>query len=356
MYRHLLAVVAAVGLVTACADDATAPPQDAPLGHRSHHEDRRVTALTQNLYVGADVDQVIAALASPDPSDDVPALLAAIQVVSETDFPARAAAIAESIRRTRPHVVGLQEVTQLDIDLTPLMVPIVIHQDFLAILGVELAARGLNYRVAVTTQNTTAQPIPGIGFVDFDAILVDADRVQVTATANGTFAHNIGVVAPGVEIKRGWTVARVRIQGVPYTFINTHLESGDAPGLAELRAAQASELTALVTGPAPTLLLGDLNDVPGSPMYHVLRQAGFRDSWAALRRDAGFTCCQAANLANDVSALDRRIDYVMVRPSSHLRRLEGATWRLGAHPAERIAGPAHSIWPSDHAGVVLRIE
>ena len=34
--------------------------------------------MTWNMYVGADVDAVIAALLSPDPSDDQPALLAAI--------------------------------------------------------------------------------------------------------------------------------------------------------------------------------------------------------------------------------------------------------------------------------------
>ncbi len=38
-----------------------------------------VGVMTQNMYVGADLDVVIAALASPDPNDDVPALLGAIQ-------------------------------------------------------------------------------------------------------------------------------------------------------------------------------------------------------------------------------------------------------------------------------------
>src|SRR2546422_11429163 len=70
---------------------------------------RTITVMTRNLYIGADVDQVIGALASPDPNDDVPALLAAIAVLQRTDFPTRAGALADEIARARPHVVGLQE-------------------------------------------------------------------------------------------------------------------------------------------------------------------------------------------------------------------------------------------------------
>jgi hypothetical protein len=64
--------------------------------------------MSQNLYVGADVDLVIRALASPDPSDDLPALLFAIETVGQTAYPARAEAIADAIARARPHAVGLQ--------------------------------------------------------------------------------------------------------------------------------------------------------------------------------------------------------------------------------------------------------
>src|SRR2546427_5415495 len=81
---------------------------------------RTITVMTRNLYIGADVDQVIGALASPDPNDDVPALLAAIAVLQRTDFPTRAGALADEIARARPHVVGLQEVDQLHIDLSGL--------------------------------------------------------------------------------------------------------------------------------------------------------------------------------------------------------------------------------------------
>ena len=56
----------------------------------------RVTVMSRNMYIGADVDRVIVALATPDPTDDLPALLGALGVVQATDFPARAAAMAAS--------------------------------------------------------------------------------------------------------------------------------------------------------------------------------------------------------------------------------------------------------------------
>src|SRR6266481_3752764 len=142
--RRLLLIVPAA-LLLACTEqnhvgplssyNITSPPPSA----------RDITVMTQNLYVGADVDLVIRALGTPDPGDDFPALLFAIQTVGKTDFPARAEAIADRIARARPHAVGLQEVSQINIDLRPLGVPAVVDQDFIGLLQAALAARGLNY-------------------------------------------------------------------------------------------------------------------------------------------------------------------------------------------------------------------
>ena len=85
--------------------------------------------------------------------------------------------------------------------------------DFLAMLQAKLAARGLNYALAAQVQNITAVPFPGISLVDHDAMLVDADRVTVASAGGQNFAINVGVVAPGVELKRGWVWARTTIDG-----------------------------------------------------------------------------------------------------------------------------------------------
>jgi hypothetical protein len=353
---RLLAALAV--LVTACSDQTSDPQAVLGPGQEPAADDRgrsEISVLTRNLYVGADVDAVIGALQTPDPADDLPALVTAIETLGRTDFPSRAAAFAGEIARARPHVVGLQEVSQVDVVLPPLGVAI--HLDFLPTLLSELAARGLPYVVASQVKNIEAQPIPGVSLVDYDVMLVDRRRVKVLETGSGTFATNLGEVAPGVVLRRGWVTARAVVDGETYTFASTHLESGQVAGLAQIRAAQAGELIQVLSGPRRVVLMGDLNDVPGSPMYQALLAGGYRDAWTGLRpRAAGLTCCHAPDLSNSVPQFDERIDYVFLRlPHRH----RGPSWRvrlIGEDPADRIQGPAGPIWPSDHAGLLLRLD
>jgi hypothetical protein len=100
--------------------------------------------MTQNLYVGADVDAVLLALGTPDPEDDFPTLLGAIETLQRTDFPSRAAALAAEIEQARPHAVSLQEVSTMEIVLRPLRLNLQI--DFLPILQQALANRGAQLR------------------------------------------------------------------------------------------------------------------------------------------------------------------------------------------------------------------
>ncbi len=360
LVSFLLAAVAA-----ACADRApTAPSADfnitaSPAGPQG------IAVMTQNLYVGADVDLVIGALATPDAGDDIPALLFAIETLGKTDYPARAAAIADEIARRRPHVVGLQEVSVIDIDLTPLGLPIVVDLDFLVILQAKLAERGLHYSVAAKVQNiVAAPPLPGnsvVSLVDYDALLVDDDRVTVGSAGGQTFAVNVGEVAPGVVLKRGWVWARVEIARQHYTIVSTHAEADLAGAhLSELRAAQLSQLVGTITSPERVIIMGDLNDTPGSLMYQVLAGAGFTDMWAALRPGVvGLTCCHLADLSDQVAAFYQRIDYVFTRGPGlgwHRQNLAGQIDQFGDVPADRVPGPAYLIWPSDHAGLVATLE
>src|SRR5687767_2133840 len=87
---------AALCLAPACSDDSVTGPATSPdLGPtpstEAHHLDFDIAVMTRNMYVGADVDAVIAALVTPDPADDQAALVAAIGTLQETDFPSRAA-------------------------------------------------------------------------------------------------------------------------------------------------------------------------------------------------------------------------------------------------------------------------
>jgi Endonuclease/Exonuclease/phosphatase family len=280
-----------------------------------------------------------------------------IDVLQRTDYPTRAAAIAAEIDKARPHAVGLQEISQIAIDLSALGLLVVIDIDFLSILEEALKGRGLEYVVAGAVKNIEATPVPGISLVDYDVLLVDARRVTVNAAEGHNFAANIGVVAPGVELKRGWVQANVTIGNAAYHIVTTHLESGAGDPFSGLRGLQVSELVAQLPTARPVVLMGDLNDLAGSPMYQVLEAAGLVDSWTALRHGkTGLTCCHAPDLSNEHAEFDQRIDYIFTRGFKvEDRKFRGRIWRTGYRRSERLMGPAHSIWPSDHAGLVLRM-
>ena len=344
-------------LAASCTDDSRSPlePGTEPSDDVVEAAAFDVSVMTRNLYVGADVDAVIVALASGDPDDDLPALVGAINTLRATDFASRAAAVAEEIARQRPHAVGLQEVSTIDVTLPPLGVDL--HLDFLPTLLAELASRGLGYEVAARVRNFDLTPFPGVRLADDDALLVDRTRVTVHGTTAQRFSVNVGEVAPGVVLERGWVSAAVTIGGRDYTIASAHTEPGSFPGLDQLRAAQAAELAASLAGSPAAIVMGDLNDVPGSPMYQALTGAGFTDVWAALRPGVvGFTCCHLPDLSDQVAPFDERIDHVFARGIVGVNgNVTGQVKLVGKLPSDRIAGPDYPIWPSDHAGLLARL-
>jgi endonuclease/exonuclease/phosphatase family metal-dependent hydrolase len=353
--------IASLFVLAGCSDNSlagpAADPPAVPLAADRADGSVGLVVMTRNLYVGADVDQVIGALVSPDPADDQPALLAAIQTLNLTDFPTRAKALAGEIERARPHAIGLQEVSTIAIDLSPLGVPVTIQQDFLATLLAELAARGLDYRPAATVTNIQATPLPFVSLTDRDALLYDHGRAAVAGTPLArTFAQNIGPIAPGVTLVRGFVAADLSISGRTVTVASTHLESGNQPGFDLLRAAQAAELAQTLAANGPVVILGDLNDQPGSPMYQVLAGAGYTDLWAAFGpARSGFTCCSKGDLSNAEPTFVQRIDYVFTRGIDPRGSADGAVRLVGQHSRDRVPGPLYPIWPSDHAGIVANL-
>jgi endonuclease/exonuclease/phosphatase family metal-dependent hydrolase len=312
--------------------------------------------MTQNLYIGADVDAVLLALMTPDPSDDLDALLAAIATLERTDFPTRAADLARIIRNTRPHAVGLQEVSTVEIVMPQFGLDVQI--DFLPILLQALEAKGLNYEVAAQVKNIDAVPTEGVRQVDYDVLLVDAERVKVNSAAGHNFSNNVGPIAPGVELIRGWVEANVTINKRTFTVVSTHPEPDlGTTSFAELRAVQVGEIIGSLTEDVPAVILGDLNDEAGSPMYNSLLSAGFTDVWAALRPDLpGLTSHHAPDLSNPVPTFTQRIDYILTRDFDRGRRdVVGEIRRIGINPEQRPVGPLGEIWISDHAGVLATL-
>ena len=311
--RRLLLAGALLLAGTACSDAAAPGSElrsDAPASVAATGVDREIVLLTQNLYVGADVDAVLLALGTPDPDDDGATLMTAIQTLERTHFPTRAAELAEKIRNTRPHAVGLQEVTLIEVVLPPLNLDVRI--DFLPILLQALADQGLDYEVAAQVQNIDASPAAGVRQVDYDVLLVDTGRVKVNSASGQNFANNVGPLAPGVELIRGWVAANVTIGRKTVNIVSTHPEPNlGSQSFADLRAVQIAEIIAWLDQETPAVIMGDLNDVPGSLLYQTLREAQFTDVWAALRpRQIGFTCCHAADLSNERIEFDERGDVV----------------------------------------------
>ncbi len=351
----------------ACSDAIVAPSSNEPAyapGLASRLNVSEIVALARNVYIGANADAVIVALADGDAANDIPALLTAIATLQATDFPARARALAQEIARSRPHFVGLQEVSDIDIQIPPLGVALTL--DFLAILEAELQSLGLDYDVAGKVANASVllAPIPGstIQVIDYDVLLVDSRRVTFNpaSVVAQNFSSNIGVVAPGINVIRGWVSITAEVDGQTFTVATTHLESGNSnPVLPFLRAAQAFELVSSLGAASPAIIMGDLNDVAGSPMYQVVTGAGFKDAWLeAGAHGDGFTCCFLPDLSNAkvLGALTQRIDYVFARGAvEDAMQPLSSTKLLGDGMEDRLRGPAGKIWPSDHAGVVAVI-
>lgn len=349
-------LAACAALVVACADGPAAPAMN---GARVFGHGAGITVMSRNVYVGANADIVIGA---QDPNQ-IPLLVAqAYAELLATNFPLRAGLLADEIARTRPHVVGLQEISLIRIqdpgDLvaggtTPATTKVF---DFLEILMDSLEARGLDYDAVATVENTdvelpmvtSATPtFADVRLTDYDVLLARGD----VATANAVavrYATEMPVPGTPIVVKRGYVAADITLDGHVYRVVSTHLESAHPL----VRLGQAVELVqAFAAETRPLIALGDFNSDPagGDATYPFLASAGYADAW--LSRDGGptqaLTCCQESDLANTTSILDERLDLVLSRNMAGNPVFADV---VGDSPPERAGG----LWPSDHAGVVAR--
>jgi hypothetical protein len=329
-----------------------------------------VTVMTYNVYYGTDPAPLLTA-----PLDQVPFVAASVwATVQQTNFPARAGALANLIASRRPHLVGLQEAAVYRLQhpgdavfggTTPATAVV---YDFLDLLVDSLAARGLHYVVAAA-DSTTDVELPAftgldaagnptfddVRLTDRDAVLARAD-VDIANPQHGKYQAYIPVSFGPVQtgVFEGWAAVDATVQGRTFRFVATHLEAQLA---VPVQVGQAQELLALLQSETrPTILAGDFNsdvlgNVPGAatPSYGLITGAGFADSWLQPHQpDAGPTCCETVDLLNPVPALNQRIDFIFTR---HFDPLAIPLQRevVGNLPSERTPG---GLWPSDHAGLV----
>lgn len=350
-----------------------------------------VTVLTQNLYLGGDIDRPIRAAEGRSGHTAVLALghadLELRRIVDCTSFGVRGRLLAREIADARPDAVGLQEVALWrsgPLRLAP-GPPVAsrVDLDFLPTLLTDLSARGARYDVAAVQQESdveapafagdpfsgTATDAEDVRLTDRDVVLVrHGSGLTVAGSGGGQYRHrlNLRLADASFAFVRGYAWADLTDGRTRFRFLTTHLEAS-TEGAA---AAQAEELLA---GPAgvedePAVVVGDLNSDAADPAvraarsgphasaYGVLTGSGqLADEWLAQPSPgAGFTS-GLSELVNDSTAagLRRRIDLVFARGTSGepVGAVRGAV--LGAALSDR--DPTTGLWPSDHAGVLLTL-
>lgn len=329
----------------------------------------KVKVLSRNIYIGTNVTSLfgqVSLLEIPSAVRD------AFNLLENTNFTERAEALAVEIEKTKPHLIGLQEVAHVFIQspgdylsgnsqLADLEV-----YDYLQILLDALSARGLNYSVAAVLSNAdielpmlpTKYSVPSsqlddVRLIDHDAILVRSD-VSYSNVAEVVYNDSLIIDADlGIAVTRGYTAVTAIINGKSYRFANTHLESFDITQT--LRDGQLNQLLAAMENESiPVILAGDFNFNPASTFYQRTVQKGYEDAWInnpLTYNTEGFTYGHEDDLLNSSADFFTRIDYVFVKSSNPFSFEE--SFVVGDELRDRTAS---KLWPSDHGGVVSKIK
>jgi endonuclease/exonuclease/phosphatase family metal-dependent hydrolase len=352
------------------ADGDTLGEDDSTTDTRTGADGSAVTVMTWNLYVGADLRQLLARRGDSDETIGT-AVARLLTDIEESRFDARAAAIADHVAAVRPDLVGLQEVTLLRLQLPGDYVAdpgrtnaAEHHLDFLALLQEKLRERGLEYDAVSSVSNTDIE-LPGdldagsvdVRLTDRDVILARRDLETRNATRR-TYEATLTVPLPdGVEfpLTRGYCSVDVAVGGTEFTFVNTHLDSVSASTQLDQARELIVDLTAL---DRPVVLVGDFNspaDGSETVTYDLLTQF-FTDAYAETRAgNPGYTCCRDPRLTSAEQALSKRLDLVLLRDVGAVTAAD----RVGIDPDDRVSavvdGEFRRLWPSDHAGVVATV-
>ena len=383
------ALLAALGLVVVPLSTAA----DAKAGRS-----KPVTVMTRNLYLGADINRpVLAALAvqgaGGSQQDVVVALANATHqtraIVDQTNFNVRARLLARELKRTKPDLVGLQEVAlwrhgPLELGSVGVQNATAVDYDFLQILLKALRKRGMHYkavqvgwRADVEGPSFTGSPFNGTMGSDArdvrltmrDVILKRArNDVKVLDSGNALYSTNLSVTVAGVPISfdRGYNWVDVRHGHKRFRFINTHLEAFSS----DIALAQAQQLVANAPSATRTnVFVCDCNSdplnhtvktpigdtQPHSAAYDFITGSGFVDEWLLWRPASQGWTSGLSELVNDATAagFNHRIDMVFARKAGGggLKVDRGRV--TGTQLSDR--DPATGLWPSDHGGVVLRL-
>lgn len=346
----------------------------------------RVSVMTRNLYLGADLTPGVQAANLQGLVDAAGTILGQ---VDQNNFPVRAKGLAAEILKNRPDLVGLQEVALWrTAPCTENPIPpkaTKVRYDYLALLLKQLNKGKKLYRAVVTqpefdfevyantdaNESTAAAGCPlGSelnGRLTMRDVILARSGVKTSKAKGAHFATQLQVRPAGVSLNvtRGWTRVDAQVgTGPKFRFVNTHLEAFDNQPTnhtnkgadatnGQVREAQARELFKRggpATGRLPVVLVGDLNSdqktevKPGDALaYKALLKAGFAER--STSKPLG--CCLNADVltspgAGKVSDFDHKVDHVMTNTPKTVKLVSSS-----------VTGrqPANGFWDSDHAGL-----
>ena len=351
----------------------------AGLGASSVQAAPSVVVMTQNIYQGTEFRH-FSALQGKTPTEEEAILATTLdyQTYQLTRFKDRAMELASEIARNRPSLVGLQEVATWHLGAFnpahPFSLPGPVSEDFSEELIADLAALGKQYAVVSRHDNnfTLAFPIaaPGVlisvGMVESGEILARTDlapqHLQVSNPQSGVYNAKIPIIpnplvpSEPFEFSNSWQSIDATVHGKSFRFVTTHLDAL-APGGA-VSGFQAKELLAgPANTPLPVIVAGDMNSGPqvAPPAYEAFVTGGLSDTWPAAGLGAPpLTCCHLA--PSDVVADPHAVytedpDHIFTRGAFSVTREH----LVGDKPNSfhHVGG---FIWPSDHAGMVAKLE
>jgi hypothetical protein len=313
--------------------------------------------MSRNAYVGANVVSLATARSEAEIEQKAKELY---QTVDQTNFPLRAQALVREIKRTKPDIVGFQELSRFyrgpdghDDGIKDATTPL---YNFRKIMENDLRAAGLHYK---TVSDQVWLDVEVSSADGYDGRLQQANTVMIR-TGRGArvkfLRQRKGVVPaparhPAVRpdrapvVRLGGDGGQGRRQAVP-------VHRPTRRGLLRRR------LDAAVQGPRS----GASQDEEGADDHRgrlrlrpLLADAELVLGWLQGGARAGFketsrrrnTCCQDEKLDNPQSKLKQWIDYIVVRPAARVL----STALVGDKLSDRIGG----LWPSDHAGLVARL-
>jgi endonuclease/exonuclease/phosphatase family metal-dependent hydrolase len=386
-----------IGLLVALllAIGGSASIANAQAGHTT------LSVMTRNQYIGSDLATLTSA---PDLASLIAAARAVLMEVAANNFPERAQALAREIAERRPHIVGLQEVEDFRLNSTHGAPPFV---DQLELTLAALDELGAEYVAIASVQNlelTVPVDLDGdfspeslVTVTDRDVILARRDLVDAGIVVPVPFSTicarpsidggpgcNYTVVAVAntpagtISIERGFVAVDVALGGRIYRVVNTHLEIENldpADALSPfIQSAQATELKGLLDATSAgrsVIVLGDLNSTPDDPPfpdpvsgpfvrpYQQLANGvdvfgaptaggAYLDTWERRPgKPPGWTCCEPNLLSPEFDVKERKdLVFVGETPAAAQANL------VGNKPEDKTPS---GLWPSDHAGVWVRI-